>query len=79
MNKIYLNNSMVIYLIFACNTILLCFLFIDVNFLITAVVAHIFNPTAELAILLGIPASKAKAEIETQPAIADTNISNCLM
>ena len=64
-------------ILFYC--VFLIFLFIDVNFLITAVVAHIFNPTAELAILLGIPASKAKAEIETQPAIADTNVSSCLM
>ena len=41
------------------NTILPCFFFffliIDLYFLISAIIAHIFNPIAELAIPIGIP------------------------
>ena len=36
-----------------------------------------FNPTAALAILIGKPIKKGKAEIETQPVIAETKISEC--
>ena len=51
---------------FANNIILLCFFFliIDLYFLIPAVIAHIFNPIAELVIPLGVPIREAKAEIE---------------
>ena len=60
---------MVFNLIFASDTILSCFflffLVIDLYFLIAAVNAQIFNPTAEVAIPIAMPTNKAKAEIET--------------
>ena len=43
------------------------FLIIDLYFSIPAVIAQIFIPTAELAILSGTPINEANAEIETQP------------
>ena len=53
---------------FANNTILSCyfffFLIIDLYFLIAAVITQIFNPIAELVILIGIPSKEVKAEIE---------------
>ena len=62
---------MVLDSVFANNTILspffFFFLMIDLYFLILAVIAQIFYPTAELAIPIGIPANEAKAEIETHP------------
>ena len=55
-------------LVFGKNTILSCFFFfflvIDLYFLITAAIAQIFNPIAELVISIGIPSKEAKAEIE---------------
>ena len=61
-----IKTSMLFNLDFANNIILLCFFFliIDLYFLIPAVIAHIFNPIAELVIPLGIPVREAKAEIE---------------
>ena len=47
----------------------LLFLIIDLYLLITAVIAQIFIPTAELAIPAGIPTKEAKAEVETHPVI----------
>ena len=47
---------------------------IDLYFLITDVIAQIFNPTAELVIPTGIPINKASAEIETQPQTAEIKI-----
>ena len=52
----------------------LFFLMIDLYFLITDVIAQIFNPTAELVIPTGIPINKANAEIETQPQTAEIKI-----
>ena len=56
-------------LVFAKNTILLCFFFliIDLYGLILTGIAQIFNPKAELVIAIGIPAKEAKTEIKTQP------------
>ena len=55
-------------LYFADNTILSCFFFffliIELYFLISAVIAQIFNPIVELVIPIGIPTKEAKAEIE---------------
>ena len=52
---------------FANNTILSClfffFLIIDLNLLIPAVIAQVFNPIAELVIPIGIPIKEAKTEI----------------
>ena len=61
-----IKTSMQFNLDFANNIILLCFFFliIDLYFLIPAVIAHIFNPIAELVIPLGVPIREAKAEIE---------------
>ena len=64
---------------FSNNTILsrffIFFLIIDLYFLITVVVAQMFNPIAELAILIVIPTKKAKAEIETHPVFVEIAIS----
>ena len=53
---------------FANNTILSCyfffFLIINLYFLIPTVIIKIFNPIAELVILIGIPSKEVKAEIE---------------
>ena len=60
---------------FANNTILSCFFFffliIDLYFLILAVIIQIFTPITELVIPIEIPTKKAKAEIETDPVIAE--------
>ena len=73
--KLYLFN-----LDFASNTILLCFfyffLIIELYFLIPAVIAQIFNPTAELVILIGISSKEAKAEIKIHPVIVETKIES---
>ena len=39
------------------------------KFLIAAVIAQIFNPVAELGILIGIPNKEVKAEMEIHPLI----------
>ena len=61
-----IKTSMLFNLDFANNIILLCFFFliIDLYFLIPAVIAHIFNPIAELVIPIGVPIREVKAEIE---------------
>ena len=40
------------------------------HFLISAAFAQIFNPIAELVILIGIATKEAKTEFETHPVIA---------
>ena len=50
------------------------FLIIDLYFLITAAIAKIFNPIAELAILIGITIKESKAEMETHPVIVEAKI-----
>ena len=66
---------MVFNLIVANNTILSCFffffLFIDLYFLIPEVIAQIFNRTAELIILIGMPTKEAEAEMEIHPVTAE--------
>ena len=63
---------------FANTTILLWvfffFLIIDFYFLIPAFITQIFNPIAELVILLGIPTKEAKAKMETHPVIVEITI-----
>ena len=49
-------------------------LVIDSYFLITAGIAQIFNPIAELAISIGIPSEKAKAEFEIHPVTVEAEI-----
>ena len=66
---------------FANNNVLSCFFFffliIDLYFLIVAVIAQIFNPNAELAIVVGMPTIEAKSEIETHPVIVEPKIRKC--
>ena len=66
---------------FANNTILSClfffFLIIEIYFLISAVIAQIFNHTAELVIPIGIPSKEAKAEFEIHPVIVEAKIRKC--
>ena len=42
-----------------------------------AMIAQIFNPTAELVIPTGTSTNQAKAEIETHPLTAETKIIKC--
>ena len=68
-----LKTSIPFYLDFANNTILSCFFFffltIDLYFLITSVIALIFNPVTKLVIPIGRPIKEAKAEIEIHPMV----------
>ena len=72
---------MLINLDFANNTILSCFFFffliIDLYFLISAVIAQIFNLIAELVIPTGIPVKETKGEIEIHTVIVETKIRKC--
>ena len=74
---------MVFSLVFPDNTILSCFfpffLIIDLYFLIPAVIAKVFNPTAEIVIPTGIPTKEAKAEVETHPVNVKAKISRCFI
>ena len=45
--------------------------------MIPAVIAQFFNTIEELVIPIGIPAKKAKTEMETHPITVDINISKC--
>ena len=69
-------------LVFANNTILSCFfsffLIIDLYFFISAAIAQLLNPTAEIVIPIRIPAKKAKAEIEKHPVNAEAKTKKCL-
>ena len=61
---------------FANNTILSCFfLFVDLCFLIPAVITQIFNPIVELVIPIEIPTKEAKAEMETHAVTVEVTIS----
>ena len=53
------------------------FLIIELCFLISEVIAHIFNPIAELVIPIGIPIKEVKAEIEIHPVILEAKIRKC--
>ena len=45
----------------------LFFLIIDLYFLISAIIAQIFNTFVELVIPIGIPTKEAKAKLQTHP------------
>ena len=47
-------------------------LIIDLYLLIPAVIAQIYNPTAELAIPSATPTKEVNAQIKTQPLTAET-------
>ena len=53
------------------------FFFLITDFLISAVIAQIFNPIAELVISIGIPIKEVKAEIEINPVIVEAKIRKC--
>ena len=73
MNRIVFNLS------FPSNTILSCFFYffftIHLYFLISAVIAQISIPTAEIVIPTGIATNEANAEIERKPVTVETKIS----
>ena len=54
------------------------FLMIDLYFLIPAISAQIFIPTAELVIATGTPTNETNAEIETHPLTTAKNERKCL-
>ena len=65
---------------FANNTILSVFFFfliIESCFLITAIIAQIFNPIVELVIPVEIPTKEAKAEMEIHPVIVEPKVRKC--
>ena len=70
-------------LYFANNIILSCFFFffliIELNNLIPAPIAQIFNPIPKLVIRIGIPSKEAKAEIEMHPLITEPEERKCLI
>ena len=53
------------------------FLIIDLYFLIAAVVSQIFNPTAGLAIPIGVLTKEAKVATETHTVIAEGQVRKC--
>ena len=55
----------------------LLFLIIDLYFWISAVIAQIFNPTAELVMPTRIQTNGANAEIEAQRVTVEAKISKC--
>ena len=69
-NLDFVNNSILSSLYFF-------FLIIDLYFLISAAIAQIFNPIAELLIPIGTTSKEAKAEIEIHPVIAEAKIRKC--
>ena len=54
----------------------LFFFTIDLYFLIPAITAQMFNPTAELVIPTGISTNEGNAEIETQPVTVKARIQH---
>ena len=52
------------------------FSIIDLYFLISAVIAQIFKPTAELLIPIGMQIKEAKAEIEMHPVTKEASRTN---
>ena len=74
-----IKTSMVFSLVFANKIFLSCFFFslliIDLYFLIPAVVAQIFYPTAEQVMLTRISTKKGKTEMEIHPVTAETKVS----
>ena len=50
-----------------------------IDFLIIAVIAQIFIPTAELGTPAGIPNKEAKTEMKTHSVTVDTKIIKCLI
>ena len=57
--------------------LLFFFVIIDLHYLISGVIAQIFNPIAELVIPREIETNEVNAEIETKPVIFEAIISKC--
>ena len=53
------------------------FIFIDLHFLILAIIAQVFNPVTELVIPIGISTKEAKAETETHAVVVKDKIRKC--
>ena len=53
---------------------MLLLLYLNLYFLIPAVIAQIFNPIRELVIPLGIPIKEVKPKIEIHPVIVEAKI-----
>ena len=53
------------------------FYFIDLYFLIPAVITQIVNPIVGHEILIEVPIKKVKSEMETHPVIVEITISAC--
>ena len=73
-------KTLIIFILsFPNSTILLCFFFffliIYLYFLIYAVIAHIFIPTAELVIPTGTQTKESNTEMETKLVIVEAKIS----
>ena len=60
---------------YANNTILSCFF--DLHFLISAAIAQIFNPIADLVTPIVVTSKEAKAKIEIHPVIVEAKIRKC--
>ena len=69
--NLYFDNNTILSWIF------FFFLIIYINVLFPAVVAKIFNSTAELVIPIRMSTKEAKKEIETHPVTAEVKIGNC--
>ena len=69
---------MLLDLVFADKTILSCFFFffliIDLYFLISAVIAQVLNPIAELVIHIAMPTKETKVENKMLPGILEAKI-----
>ena len=78
-----IKTSVVFNLSFADNTTLSSFflfiLIINLNFLIPGATTQTFDPTAEMAIPIGMPTNRAKVETETESVTVETKISKFLM
>ena len=80
MNQLRIKISLLFNLELAKNTILSCFfyffLIIDSYFLISTIIAQIFNPIIELVNPIEIPITEVKAEMATHGVISEPKIRN---
>ena len=78
MNQLRIKISLLFNLELAKNIILSCFfyffLIIDSYFLISTIIAQIFNPIIELVIPIEIPIKEVKAEMATHRVIEEPKI-----
>ena len=78
LKKLEIRTSIVFNLFFLNNTVLLCFFFLWLIYiLILTVVVQSFISTAELLIPTGRATNEVNAEYEMQPVTVETKISNC--